>query len=213
MGIELVGFIAVVVLAYLIPGPDFLLVSRYAVQEKRLGLAAALGAQSGLCVHMLVAALGLSAIAAQSAEFFMIVRWLGAAYLVWMGITVLRQGRHHTASSDVQSEKVQSEQVLNGHRRAFANGFLTNLLNPKAIVFFLSVLPQFMDPAGDAVRQILMLGVLDVAIGVVWWWGVVAVMQQVANVLKRPRVRQWWNRITGGLMIGAGALLARHGTG
>ncbi|WP_438767143.1 LysE family translocator [Kushneria sp. TE3] len=213
MGIELAGFVAVVVLAYLIPGPDFLLVSRYAVQNKRLGLAAALGAQSGLCIHMLVAALGLSAIAAQSAEFFMIVRWLGAAYLIWMGLCVLRQSRHQSASSDVQKQGVQKEQALTGHRRAFANGFLTNLLNPKAIVFFLSVLPQFMNLAGDAVRQILILGVLDVAIGVVWWWGVVAVMQQLAGMLKRPAVRQWWDRITGGLMIGAGALLARNGTG
>ncbi|EHA15887.1 LysE family transporter [Halomonas sp. HAL1] len=67
---ELVGFIAVVLLAYLIPGPDFLLVSRYAVQHKQLGFTAALGAQSGLCLHMLMAAMGLSAIAAQSAELF-----------------------------------------------------------------------------------------------------------------------------------------------
>lgn len=208
MGIEFFGFIAVVLLAYLIPGPDFLLVSRYAVQDKRLGLTAALGAQSGLCAHMLVAAIGLSAIAAQSAGFFMIVRWLGAVYLVWMGITVLHSSRHQAASSDVQKER-----VLIGHRRAFANGFLTNLLNPKAIVFFLSVLPQFMDPAADAVRQILILGILDVAIGIFWWWGVVIVMQRVASVLKRPAIRQWWDRITGGLMIGAGALLARNGTG
>lgn len=208
MGLEFVGFIAVVLLAYLIPGPDFLLVSRYAVQGKRLGLMAALGAQSGLCVHMFIAAMGLSAIAAQSAEFFMIVRWLGAAYLVWMGIGVLRNSRQETTSSEPQKER-----VVTGYRGAFASGFLTNLLNPKAIVFFLSVLPQFMDPAAGAVRQILILGVLDVAIGVFWWWGVVAVMQQLASVLKRSSVRQWWDRITGGLMIGAGAMLARNGTG
>ncbi|MEN6669985.1 LysE family translocator [Psychrobacter sp. B38] len=207
MEIEFVGFIAVVLLAYLIPGPDFLLVSRYAVQERRLGLIAALGAQSGLCIHMLIAAVGLSAIAAQSAEFFNIVRWLGAAYLVWMGINVLRQSRHPIASNEVQKEDFS-----NNYRRAFVNGFLTNLLNPKAIVFFLSVLPQFMNPAADAVRQILVLGVLDVVIGVVWWWGVVAIMQQVAGVLRKPLVRQWWDRLTGGLMISAGVLLAKNGT-
>ena len=93
MGIELIGFIAVVLLAYLIPGPDFLLVSRYAVKHRRLGLAAALGAQSGLCIHMLTAALGLSAIAARSAELFMLIRWAGAAYLIWMGLAVLYSSR------------------------------------------------------------------------------------------------------------------------
>lgn len=129
---------------------------------------------------MMVAAMGLSAIAAQSAEFFMIVRWLGAAYLVWMGIGVLRNSRQETTSSEPQKER-----IVTGYRSAFASGFLTNLLNPKAIVFFLSVLPQFMGPAGNAVRQILILGVLDVAIGIFWWWGVVAAIQQIAGILKK----------------------------
>lgn len=205
---EFVGFIAVVLLAYLIPGPDFLLVSRYAVQHKHLGFYAALGAQSGLCVHMLMAALGLSTIAAQSAGIFGVIRWMGAAYLIWLGITVLRQSQpqsaHHVS---------QRDHVCAGHRRAFVNGLLTNLLNPKAIVFFLSVLPQFMDPTADVLHQILILGVLDVAIGIAWWWGVVWLMQRVAHTLHRPHVRQWWDRATGGLMLGAGALLARNGAG
>ncbi|TMU27151.1 LysE family translocator [Halomonas sp. ATBC28] len=206
---ELVGFIAVVLLAYLIPGPDFLLVSRYAVQHKHLGFAAALGAQSGLCLHMLMAAMGLSAIAAQSAEFFVVIRWVGAAYLIWLGISVLRKSEQH----QIVQDEVQCEDACTGHCRAFVSGFLTNVLNPKAIVFFLSVLPQFMDPAADVVRQILILGVLDVVIGVVWWWGVVWLMQRVADILRKPNIRQWWDRVTGGLMLGAGALLARNGVG
>ncbi|WGI26224.1 LysE family translocator [Halomonas alkaliantarctica] len=204
---ELVGFIAVVLLAYLIPGPDFLLVSRYAVQHKQLGFTAALGAQSGLCLHMLTAAMGLSAIAAQSAEFFIVIRWVGAAYLIWLGISVLRKSEQH----QIVQDELQCEDACTGHRRAFVSGFLTNVLNPKAIVFFLSVLPQFMDPTADVVRQILILGVIDVVIGVLWWWGVVWLMQRVADTLRKPNIRQWWDRVTGGLMLGAGALLARNG--
>ena len=207
MGIELIGFIAVVLLAYLIPGPDFLLVSRYAVQHRRLGLAAALGAQSGLCIHMLTAALGLSAIAARSAELFMLIRWAGAAYLIWMGLAVLYSSRsqHRSAQADVQ-ENIDAT----SRSRAFANGFLCNLLNPKAVIFFLSVLPQFIDPTVSAARQILILGVLDVLIGVAWWWGVVILMERVAQALRRPRIRQWWDWVTGSLMIGASALLVRN---
>lgn len=208
MNLELIGFIAVVLLAYLIPGPDFLLVSRYSVLSKRLGFTAALGAQSGLCVHMLIAAAGLSTIAAQSAELFLVIRWLGAAYLIWLGINALRTSQYRVATNELDRANGVTE-----HHRAFANGFLTNLLNPKAIVFFLSVLPQFMDPAAGAVRQILILGVLDVVIGIAWWWGVVLLMQRVAGALRRPQIRQWWDRITGGLMICAGTLLARNGAG
>lgn len=207
MGIELIGFVAVVLLAYLIPGPDFLLVSRYAVKHRRLGFAAALGAQSGLCIHMLMAALGLSAIAARSAELFMLIRWMGAAYLIWMGLTVLYSSR-----SQYRSEQVDAQEATEvaSRSRAFANGFLCNLLNPKAIIFFLSVLPQFINPAVGAVQQILILGVLDVLIGIAWWWGVIIIMERVARVLSRPHIRRWWDWVTGSLMIGAGALLARN---
>ena len=145
---ELAGFIAVVLLAYLISGPDFLLVSRYAVQLKQLGFTTALGAQSSLCLHMLMAAMGFSAIA-RKLQIFLVIRWIGAAYLIWLGITVLRKSEQHPIAQD----EVQCEDACTGRRRASASGFLTNVLNPKAIVFFLAYyLNSWIQPLMSCVR-------------------------------------------------------------
>ena len=145
---NLLLYIPLAALLVMLPGPDFALIVRTSLTEGRSsGQAAACGVALGIMVHTSAAMLGISAVIAQSVTLFTLLRYAGAAYLFWMGIHALRAGREVTAAvvrHGGQEEEVQPVRGL--RRRAFRQGFLTNALNPKAVVFFLTMLPQFLDP-------------------------------------------------------------------
>ncbi|MGW0330322.1 LysE family translocator [Streptomyces sp. NPDC003011] len=216
MSVDLVGFLGVVLLAYAVPGPDFLVIVRAAARRPALGRAAALGAQAGLCVHMGAAVLGLSVIAAGSALVFTVIKLAGAGYLVYLGVRALLQARRgaggrtreggEPGAGPAEHEAAGAAGV--SRRASFAEGFLTNVLNPKAALFFLSVLPQFLHHDGSPAEQILFLGVLDIAIGVVYWLLLVGVAARLRSVLNRPLVRRRWEQATGWLFIGIGVGVA-----
>jgi threonine/homoserine/homoserine lactone efflux protein len=140
----------------LMPGPAVLfVVTRSAHQGVRAGLASALGVACGGVIHVAGAVLGFSALLASSALAFGAVRWVGAAYLIFMGIRILRGG-------DAPELAAPAHAPL---RRLIWQGFVVNLFNPKTALFFLAFLPQFVDPArGSVAAQMLILGVLFVAV-------------------------------------------------
>ncbi|MDP9953672.1 MULTISPECIES: LysE family translocator [Streptomyces] len=245
MSVDLMGFLGVVLVAYVVPGPDFLVVFRSAIEHPAKGRAAGLGAQAGLCVHMLAAAVGLAVIAARSPAVYEAVKLLGAAYLVHLGIRAVlaarRSARERSAHRERSADRERSahwERSADRERRAdrerpaaqeprgdiepatgpaptgaqwrsgFAQGFLTNVLNPKAALFFLSILPQFVDGAGSTTRQIFFLGILDVLIGIVYWFVVVAVAARLRALLARPKVQHRWELTTGWLFIAIGVGVA-----
>jgi threonine/homoserine/homoserine lactone efflux protein len=194
------AFLGVVVLAYAIPGPDFAVILRSATRGWRTGMAAALGALSGLCVHMLVAAVGLSVLLARSPGALTTIRWAGAAYLVWLGISLVRASFIAEKSTD-QTPDVSTS-------RAFTQAMLTNLLNPKAILFFASVIPQFVVAGTSTTVQVLALGAVDVVTGLVFYALLVATAASLSSWFSRPTVRRRWDRATGGILTGLGVTLA-----
>ncbi|AMW08325.1 lysine transporter LysE [Streptomyces qaidamensis] len=221
MTVDLVGFLGVVLVAYVVPGPDFLVVVRSAAEDPSKGRAAALGAQAGLCVHMLAAAAGLSAMATRSPAVYDGIRLLGAAYLVNLGVRAVlaarRAARERRTANEVAPpapHEVASPARPEGgpargrFRSGFSQGFLTNVLNPKAALFFLSVLPQFADGDGSLARQIFLLGMLDVVIGVVYWFALVGVAARLRALLARPKIRHRWELTTGWLFIAIGVSVA-----
>ncbi|PTH84518.1 LysE family translocator [Streptomyces sp. A244] len=213
MTVDLVGFLGVVLVAYVVPGPDFLVVVRSAAEDPSKGRAAALGAQTGLCVHMLAAAAGLSAIATRSPAVYDGIRLLGAAYLVYLGVRAVlaarRAARERHTADEVASPAPRGGGPARGRfRSGFSQGFLTNVLNPKAALFFLSVLPQFADGDGSLARQIFLLGMLDVVIGVAYWFALVVVAARLRALLDRPKVRRRWELTTGWLFIAIGVSVA-----
>ncbi|MGW1222553.1 LysE family translocator [Streptomyces californicus] len=227
MSVDLMGFLGVVLVAYVVPGPDFLVVFRSAIEHPAKGQAAGLGAQAGLCVHMLAAAVGLAVIAARSPAVYEAVKLLGAAYLVHLGIRAVLAARrsarersaHRERSADRERPAAEEPrgdiEPAKGPaptgaqwRSGFAQGFLTNVLNPKAALFFLSILPQFVDGAGSTTRQIFFLGILDVLIGIVYWFVVVAVAARLRTLLARPKVQHRWELTTGWLFIAIGVGVA-----
>ncbi|MEU6884261.1 LysE family translocator [Streptomyces viridosporus] len=216
MSVDLVGFLGVVLVAYVVPGPDFLVVVRSATEHPAKGRAAALGAQSGLCVHMLAAAVGLSLIAARSPVVYDAIKFLGAAYLVYLGARAVLAARRAARERRAGHETAGGAEGLGAPaeagdgasrsrwRSGFAQGFLTNVLNPKAALFFLSVLPQFVHGSGSPARQIFLLGILDVLIGVAYWFVLVAVAARLRVFLARPKIRHRWELTTGWLFVAIG---------
>ncbi|MFD8943638.1 LysE family translocator [Streptomyces californicus] len=221
MSVDLMGFLGVVLVAYVVPGPDFLVVFRSAIEHPAKGRAAGLGAQAGLCVHMLAAAVGLAVIAARSPAVYEAVKLLGAAYLVHLGIRAVLAARRSARERRADRERPAAQDSRGDiepakgpaptgaqWRSGFAQGFLTNVLNPKAALFFLSILPQFVDGAGSTTRQIFFLGILDVLIGIVYWFVVVAVAARLRTLLARPKVQHRWELTTGWLFIAIGVGVA-----
>ncbi|WP_369217668.1 LysE family translocator [Streptomyces flavofungini] len=208
MSVDLAGFLGVVLLAYLVPGPDFLVVVRAAARRAALGRAAALGAQTGLCVHVCAAALGLSAIAARSALAFTVIKLAGAAYLVYLGVRALLDARRRSPEPDRTQRPASVKGAAVRRRDSFTEGFVTNVLNPKAALFFLSVVPHFVDRGGSPTGQILLLGAVDVVVGVAYWLALVGVADRLRAVFGRSAWRRRWERISGCLFIAVGVGVA-----
>ncbi|MFC9847960.1 LysE family translocator [Streptomyces sp. NPDC060223] len=216
MSVDLIGFLGVVLVAYVVPGPDFLVVLRSATEHPSKGRAAGLGAQAGLCVHMLAAATGLSLIAARSPMVYDAIRLLGAAYLVYLGVRTVcaarraarRRSPGRATPSPEDGPAPEDPEKLgparDQWRSGFTQGFLTNVLNPKAALFFISILPQFVNGSGSMTRQIFFLGTLDILIGIVYWLALVAVATRLQALFARPKIRHRWQLTAGWLFIGIG---------
>lgn len=149
----LIGFVGVALVAYLVPGPDWLMVLRGATEGPRHGAITGLGSQAGLAVHGLLATVGVSALIAAAPQALVVIQVVGALYLLYLAITGVRRG-----SSEEDAGSVGWKQA-----------FVTNITNPKAIIFFAAIAPQFVTPGQPIWIQMLVLTLVDVAIGVVWW--------------------------------------------
>ncbi|SFG22774.1 Threonine/homoserine/homoserine lactone efflux protein [Duganella sp. CF458] len=206
---DLTLFVISGLLLNVMPGPDSLLImARSATQGWRAGCAAALGIGAGTMVHIGAAALGLSAVLATSATAFTVVKWVGAAYIVWCGIGMLRARLKRDAA--VGDATAPEAPPALPYRKIFAQGFLTNVLNPKVALFFLAFVPQFID-AGAANKPLafLLLGCIFNFNGMLWCNGLAIFTAFASARLKvKPLVALWLNRVTGGLFIALGARLA-----
>jgi threonine/homoserine/homoserine lactone efflux protein len=152
-------FVAASVVLLLTPGPAVLyIIARSVEQGRTAGLVSVLGIHLGTIVHITAAAVGLSALIVSSALAFAVVKYVGAAYLIWIGIRTLM-----AKDPDAKTAIVLPSPL----HRAFRDGFVVNLFNPKTAIFFLAFLPQFVDPARGAVHwQILTLGLTFMALGI-----------------------------------------------
>jgi len=202
---DLALFVISGLLLNMAPGPDSLLImARSATQGWRAGSAAALGIGAGTCVHIVAAALGMSALLATSATAFMLVKLIGAAYLLYIGIGML------LARSKEAVAPGASELPALPYGRIFAQGFLTNVLNPKVALFFLAFVPQFISPdAEHKALAFLLLGAIFNFNGMLWCHFLAlstAFAQQRLQVGRR--VGLWLERATGGLFTLLGVKLA-----
>ncbi len=198
-------FVGAVFLLNVTPGPDTAyIVGRSVAQGRAAGVMSSLGVSAGCCVHALATAFGLTALLAASPTAFTIIKYAGAAYLVWLGLRLLwsRQGTAVGATVAPQDTR--------GLRRLFMQGFLTNVLNPKVILFFVSFFPQFVDPrAAHQATAFLVLGAIMIAMSTVWNTAVAWLAGTLTRrVGQTPRLKCWLDRLVGTAFIGLGARLA-----
>ncbi|MDE6735156.1 MAG: LysE family translocator [Desulfovibrio sp.] len=208
---NLLLFVPAMALLVMLPGPDFALVSRVALLEGAgAGRAAACGVALGITVHTACAIAGISAVIAASVTLFQILKYAGAAYLFWMGVQALRQKTRPVAheGDEGAAPPLQKQGSL---ARAFRQGFLTNALNPKAILYFLTLLPQFMSPVAPAEPQLLEMGVITALECLVWYLFLAQILGRVRRVFSAPRFQRWLHRVTGAIFLGFGRRLALAG--
>jgi threonine/homoserine/homoserine lactone efflux protein len=187
----------------LTPGLDTALILRTAAVEgpKRAAFAA-LGINIGCLIWGAAVALGLGALLAASTLAFNVLKWIGAAYLVWLGLNLLLKPRESfqlTAPAGL---------TTGGDLAWMRRGFLTNLLNPKVGVFYVSFLPQFLPAGVQAAPFIFLLAVIHVLIGSCWSATLIGATRPIAGVLQRAAVVRWLDRITGGVFVAFGVRLA-----
>lgn len=204
---DLALFIVSGLLLNIAPGPDSLLImTRSATQGWRAGSAAALGIGAGIFVHIVAAALGLSALLATSATAFAVLKYLGAAYLFYMGLALIR-GKQRSAAA-VDAPQISLPQL--SYRRIFAQGFLTNALNPKIAVFFLAFVPQFIAPeAPNKALAFIVLGGIFNFNGMLWCHFLAVSSAFASRRLQASRsLVLWLNRLIGDVFVALSIKLA-----
>jgi threonine/homoserine/homoserine lactone efflux protein len=197
-------FVASGLLLNILPGPDSLLImTRSATQGWRAGSAAAFGIGAGTFVHILAAALGMSAVLATSSAAFTAVKLVGAAYILWMAVGLLRSKRRDGDAAVPVLPRLP-------YRKIFAQGFLTNVLNPKVALFFLAFVPQFISAdAPNKALAFIVLGCIFNFNGMLWCNSLALFTAQASSRIKlHPTVSLWLNRATGGLFVWLGVKLA-----
>lgn len=199
-------FVAACFVLLIVPGPAVLYIAARSIDQGRMaGMVSVLGIHLGTVVHVLAAAVGISALLLASATAFTLVKFAGAAYLIWLGLK-----RIFGATGD-EAQSLKRESL----RRIFWEGVVVNILNPKTALFFLAFLPQFVDPAkGTIAMQITVLGLTFIVLGIITDGAYALLAGTAAGWVKaRPRFMDIQKYLTGGIFIalGLGAALAGSG--
>jgi RhtB (resistance to homoserine/threonine) family protein len=198
------SYLIVVVLVVLAPGPDTMVVLKNSLAGgSRGGLMAAFGIFAGNIIQGSAAALGLGVVIARSQPLFLALKWLGAAYLAFLGFQALR-GAWRGKYEELEDAR---RQRASGFRR-WREGFLSNITNPKVLVLYLSVLPQFLDPATTNTWYALLLAYTVAVLGGVWLLVLMLLVHRVREWLGKRKVRRTLDGVTGTALIGFGAALA-----
>jgi threonine/homoserine/homoserine lactone efflux protein len=203
-------FAVAAVTLLLIPGPAVLyIVTRSVDQGRAAGLASVCGVHVGTLLHVAAAALGLSALLVSSATAYDTVRWLGAAYLVWLGVRRLL-----ARDEDVPAAAAGHDAHRPGLGRIFAQGVVVNVLNPKTALFFFAFLPQFVDTSrGSVPFQVVVLGAAFVLLGLLSDGAYALLASTGAGWLRRrPKVARASRLVSGGVLISLGVTTALAGS-
>lgn len=189
----------------IVPGPDTAVVTKNVLLHgRRAGLGTSLGVSAGLALWTLAAAIGVASLVRASAVAFTVLKLIGAAYLIWLGVQSWRAAR--TAGTEGQLEG--SSHALMGPMGGFRQGLFSDLANPKIGIFFTSLLPQFVSPGHAVLLPFLALGAVFVLMTIIWLAVYCLVADRAAQALQRPRVKAIMDRATGVVLIAIGLRVA-----
>lgn len=202
----LIAFLLASCLLTITPGLDTMLVLRAAaVNGPKRAVAAGLGICLGLLTWGFSAAVGIGVVLSASRFAYNILRIVGACYLVFLGCKMVGRSRL-TITPDPSAPKVQQLEI-NDARRWFTRGLLTNLLNPKVGVFYVTFLPLFIPARVNVVAFSMLLAGIHVIEGILWFAAIIAAVQPLSRFLRNPRVEKTLNRATGVVFVGFGLKL------
>lgn len=198
-------FVLMCIFLILLPGPDTAIATKNTVSVGRIGgLKTALGTCCALLIHTSAAVLGLSAIIVKSALLFSIFKYVGAVYLIYLGVKTLWSLKKKEVAASLEMNT--KSQIVS--TSCFKQGFLTNLLNPKVAVFFLTFLPQFVDHGSNTFIPFLIMGITYTVLTAVWFLLYVYLINQISAFMKKPKTQNMIEGITGTILIGFGIKLA-----
>lgn len=201
---QFAAFLVAITLLTISPGVDTLLVLRNTSRGGwKDGLVSSLGICSGLFFHATVSAVGISVILLQSAWAFGMLKLAGALYLVWLGVQSLRSLRASPLSGAIPVKSCDFKWI-----RSIREGVLSNVLNPKTIIFYMAFLPQFVNPAGDLLLQSLTLAGIHFLIGMVWLSILTGLVYRIKGWAGGARVEKILQGTTGGVMVALGVGMA-----
>ncbi|MER6190390.1 LysE family translocator [Streptomyces cyaneofuscatus] len=207
MDAQLIAFTGVAAGMVALPGADFTVVVRNALASRTAGLATALGVAGGLLVHTALAVAGLAAVLVTMPVLFRTVQLLGGAYVLYLGISALYAIRRRVSEEGRAPEQAPGPEEPAGFGRALRQGFLTNALNPKAPVLFLSLLPQFVPDGQPPLPRTLLLAALVVALALVWFSALALLVDRLGRWLRRPRTARAIEGGSGVALTGLGLAL------
>lgn len=201
VSVSLTAFVAAAGVLTVTPGLDTALVLRTAATSSaRQAALAGLGIVVGCFGWGVLVAMGLGALLMASQLVYAVLKWVGAAYLLWTGYKMLRYPRASFVVDDTGARGAGST--------AFGTGLLTNLLNPKVGIFYVSFLPQFVPPGVSVAPYMLMLAAIHGVLGVIWFSCLISATQPISRFLRRPSIVKGCDRVTGGMFVAFGVGLA-----
>ncbi len=196
-----------VTLLTLTPGVDTMLVIRNSGRGGWLdGATTSLGICSGLFVHATLSALGISILLLKTAWAFTLLKYLGGAYLIWLGLYSLKKAA--VSKSSLKIAQIETKPDSFKVKRSLREGFLSNVLNPKTILFYMAFLPQFVDPSGNTLLQSLFVAFIHFCIGMVYQCGLAAMVGKAKQFVSGGAIGRSLNAMTGAVFIFIGLRLA-----
>ncbi len=178
-------------LAYVSPGPDWVIISRNTFVSRKNGFLAALGVQFGLFFHMALGFFSTTFLYYLSKNTLDIVQIIGGLYITWLGLSAFKTTETKAKSSNSNKKS----------RNVFLSGLLANILNPKAALFFISILPQFIDQNSSFVLQVIILSSIATILGLIWWTILVLSIEKLYSLTQNEKIKKKIDMYTGLILI------------
>lgn len=200
-------FLIAITILSMIPGADTMMIIRNSLRGGFVdGVVTSTGICSGLFVHAAVSSCGLALILYNSAQLYHFIKIIGALYIIWLGLQNLWEAKNRYGSASADQVAACSAPLC--VRRSFTEGVLSNVLNPKTAIFYITFLPQFMNPEGDLLLQSFTLAGIHFGIAFVWQNILAAVVDRVKQVITAPKSRSYIEATAGTILVGLGIKLA-----
>jgi len=204
---QVIAFTVAAAVLTVAPGSDNMLVIRNVLRGgRRDGMVTAFGICAGLFVHATLSACGVSMLLMHSTTAFQFVKLAGACYLVWLGVQSLRSAVRRPPPTHRVEEVVLTRGIA--PQQCLLEGFLSNVLNPKAAVFYLAFLPQFLGPRESVLRQSLLLASIHYVEAILWFVLLSIMLDHIRRFILKSTVRRWLDGLCGTVLVGFGARLA-----